>query len=120
MILVDSSVWIDHLRHSDPRLVRLLDGGAVCIHPAVVGELMLGSLANRHQAVADLLALPAIREADHEETRLAIATYRLSGSGIGYLDAQLLAATLANNDRLWTADRRLAAAARRAGVAYIP
>lgn len=118
MILVDSSIWINHVRHDDSRLARLLKSSAVCTHSAVIGELLLGGLPNRRQTMADLLKLPAIREADHAETRLAIETHRLSGRGIGYLDAQLLSSVLASGDRLWTADRRLAATAKELRVSY--
>jgi predicted nucleic acid-binding protein len=118
MILVDSSIWINHLRRDDSRLVMLLEGSAVCTHSAVIGELLLGSLANRRRTIADLLTLPAIREADQAETWLAIEMHRLSGRGIGYIDAQLLSSVLASGDRLWTADRRLAAAAKELAVNY--
>lgn len=119
MILVDSSIWINHLRHGDSRLVMLLEGGAVCTHSAVIGDLLLGSLADRRQTITDLLMLPPIREADPAETRLAIEAHRLHGNGIGYVDAQLLSSVLASGDRLWTADRRLAAAATELGVSYL-
>ncbi|HJQ01694.1 MAG TPA: PIN domain-containing protein [Jatrophihabitans sp.] len=116
--MVDSSIWINHLHRADARLNTLIDSRSVCMHSAVVGELMLGSLAKRRQSIADLLALPAIREADPAETRLMIEIHQLHGRGVGYIDAQLLASTLASGDRLWTADRRLAAVAEEVGVAY--
>ena len=112
MILVDTSVWIDHLRQSDPILVDALDGGRVLMHPFVIGELACGCLAKRDE-VLDLLArLPTAPVATDPETRRFIDRHRLMGRGIGYIDVHLLAATaLSGEARLWTRDKRLAAIA---------
>lgn len=112
MILVDTSIWIDHLRQSDPILVDALESGRVLMHPFVIGELACGCLANRAE-VLDLLAeLPAATVATDPETRHFIDLHRLMGRGIGYIDAHLLAATaLSGEARLWTRDKRLAAIA---------
>ena len=112
MILVDTSVWIDHLRSGDRGLERLLDASTVLVHPFVEGELACGNLRNR-AAVLDLLGrLPAAPVAGHREV-LAFIEYRaLMGSGVGYVDAHLLASVaLEGTARLWTRDRRLAAVA---------
>lgn len=108
MILVDTSVWIDHLRQRDPILVDALDGGRVLMHPFVIGELACGCLAKRDE-VLDLLArLPAAPVATNPETRHFIDRHRLMGRGIGYIDVHLLAATaLSGEARLWTRDKRL-------------
>lgn len=112
MILLDTSVWIDHLRHDDPIVVQLLESDRVLGHPWVLGELSLGGLANRDE-VLDLLAnLPQAVLATHAETITLIETHELRGRGIGFVDAQLLAATLLSPDALlWTRDKRLAAVA---------
>ena len=55
--------------------------------------------------------------ADDDEIRHLIEVHALYGTGIGYVDAQLLAATLLTRDaRLWTRDQRLAQVAARLGI----
>lgn len=108
MILVDTSVWVDHLRHGNQVLSRLLEGNEVLVHPFVIGELACGNLANRRDILALLSRLPAAPLADQDEVLLLIDQRRLMGRGIGFIDAHLLAATLLATDaRLWTRDRRL-------------
>ena len=117
MILVDTSVWIDHLRSGNPQLARLLDGADVLAHPFVIGELALGSLRNRKEIIALLQALPRATVAADAEVLRLIEQERLYGAGIGYVDAALLAATRLTPDAaLWTRDRRLSAAAARLRV----
>lgn len=112
MILVDTSVWIDHLRHSDLRLVDALEGGQVLMHPFVLGELACGCLTRRDEVLALLAALPAAPVATESEALGLIARHRLMGRGIGYIDVHLLAATaLSSEARLWTRDKRLEAIA---------
>ena len=112
MILVDTSVWIDHLRAGDVGLTALLDRSQVLMHPFVVGELACGNLSNRMEILRLLQDLPQISVATDPEVLLFIERHRLMGRGVGYVDAHLLAATmLANPAQLWTRDQRLAAVA---------
>jgi predicted nucleic acid-binding protein len=107
MILVDTSVWVSHLRHGDPRLVDLLDEGSVLVHPFVIGELACGNLKNRAEILSLLRALPLTAIAEHEEIMLFIETNGLMGRGLGYVDVHLLAAAVLSDVRLWTGDRSL-------------
>ena len=118
MILVDTSVWVDHLRAGDARLAGLLERGAVVMHPFVLGEMACGSLSER-RAMLDLLReLPAAVAADDEEVLGFIERHELHGKGIGYVDAHLLASVaLTEGASLWTRDRRLRGAAEELGFA---
>ena len=117
MILVDTSVWIDHLRTGDPELVALLQDGHVLTHPWVTGELALGHLGRRGEILGLLHHLPQATAATDHEVLTLIDNHRLFGLGIGYVDAHLLAATLLTaGARLWTRDRRLAAVAGRLDI----
>lgn len=118
MIVVDTSLWVDHLRTGDPILSQLLDDARVLCHPWVVGELALGHLVRRAEILTLLANLPQAVVATDEEVRTFIDRHELYGLGIGYVDAQLLAAThLTPGARLWTRDQRLAAVATRLGRA---
>jgi len=108
MILVDTSIWIDHLRQSNERLTRLLNQGQVLAHPYVIGELALGTLQNRDEILSALLDLPLAPVATDDEVLRFINQNVLYGMGIGYIDAHLLAAVrLAPGTALWTRDKRL-------------
>ena len=108
MILVDTSVWIDHLNASDPLLVSLLADGRVLAHSFVIGEISLGSLRNREAVIGALLDLPRAPIATPEETLYLIERERLFNRGIGYVDVSLLAsARLRPGVTLWTRDKRL-------------
>jgi len=112
MILVDTSVWIDHLRKGTPVLAAALTEGQVLMHPFVLGELACGNLKNRREVLQLLGDLPAAPTATDPEVLRFIEARVLMGRGIGYLDAHLLAsAVLAASARLWTRDKRLAAVA---------
>ena len=112
MILVDTSVWIDHLRSGDPQLMAMLDEGGVACHSFVIGELACGNLKQRDHVLALLHDLPRLPAADDDEVLVFIERHKLAGKGIGYVDAHLLtAAALAGKARLWTRDRSLRAAA---------
>ena len=117
MILVDTSPWVDHLRRSNARLAALLENGQVASHPFVLGELALGSLRSRADILTYLGNLPAVPVAQHDEVLALVEGRRLMGTGIGWVDAHLLASTLLADVRLWTLDRPLARQARRLGVA---
>ncbi len=112
MILVDTSIWVDHLRVGDAALARLLDAGQVLTHPFVIGEIALGTLSQRPLILSTLADLPAAKAASDAEVLHFIEERRLFGRGIGYVDSHLLAATrLTTGARLWTKDRMLREAA---------
>lgn len=118
MILVDTSIWVDHLRAGDDGLVRLLEQTQVLTHPAIIGEVALGSLKGRAQVLGSLGELPQIEVATDAEVLHFIEEQTLYGRGIGYLDAHLLAALrLAPGTLLWTRDQRLLTVAEQLGVA---
>ena len=117
MILVDTSVWVDHLRSGVPLLTHLLQEGEVLIHPWVIGEIACGNLRNRQQVLDLLLGLPSALVASDSEVLLLIERGKLMGRGIGYVDAHLLAAAKLSRCGLWTQDRRLAALAKEQGLA---
>ncbi len=117
MILVDTSVWVEHLRRGLPRLATLLQEGEVLIHPWVIGELACGNLRNRGDVLELLQGLPAAVVASDSEVLLLIEREQLMGRGIGYVDAHLLASTKLSHAQLWTQDRRLAALAKERGLA---
>lgn len=108
MILVDSSIWIDHLRRRDERLSALLEAGQVMTHAFVIGELALGCIARRAVFLSLMDDLPKARSATDDEVRVLIERQSLAGMGIGYGDAHLLAAARLNGVPLWTRDKRLA------------
>jgi len=121
MILVDTSIWIDHLRQHDDRLSGLLNQGQVLAHPFVIGELALGNLQNRGAILGALQDLPQTPVATDGEALDFIQGNTLFGMGIGYIDAHLLAAVrLAPGAMLWTRDKRLLAAATKLGLAENP
>jgi predicted nucleic acid-binding protein len=114
VILVDTSIWIDHFRTGDDKLAEILFDGDVLTHPWVIGELALGRLALREEILGLLRNLPQATVATEDEVLTLIDNRRLFGLGIGYVDAHLLAATmLSSGARLWTRDKRLAAVAAR-------
>ena len=117
MILVDTSVWIDHLRTGVEELARALEDGEVLTHPFVIGELACGSMRNRAEVMRLLGDLPRAREATHEEVLAMIDGRRLMSAGIGYVDVHLLAAAaLTPSASLWTRDKRLARVATKLGI----
>jgi predicted nucleic acid-binding protein len=111
VILLDASVWIDHLRRREPRLDQLLSDGRVLMHPFVVGEVALGSIARRATVIGLLESFPQAPVATHEEVLALIEGQKLHGLGIGYVDVHLLASARLVDSLLWTRDRRLRAAA---------
>ncbi len=118
MILVDTSVWVDHFRRGDSTLAELLDRGRVATHPFVVGELACGSLTDRTSIIDLMRQLPKAPVAENDEVLAFIDHHRLFGKGIGYVDAHLLASTaLSHHGSIWTRDKRLLAAAEDLGLA---
>jgi predicted nucleic acid-binding protein len=121
VILVDTSVWIDHLHDDDAALTRLLDYGEVLVHPFVVGELALGHIRRRDSILKILREQRQATIAEDDEVLRLIETHKLTGTGIGYVDAHLLASLrLTFEAKLWTRDKRLDAVATMMGLAYTP
>lgn len=119
MILVDTSVWVDHFRSSNARLVSLLGAASVLMHPFVLGELACGSLRDRALILGLLHGLPAAVLSEGTEVLSFIERHALHGKGIGYVDVHLLAsAALSGSAKLWTHDKRLLAAAQALGCAH--
>jgi hypothetical protein len=118
MILVDTSVWIDHLRSADTLLSELLSRGHVVTHPFLVGELAMGSLKQRDVILEALKSLPQVTVARDDEVLHFVSSRSLYGVGIGYIDAHLLAAAqLTPGTVLWTRDKRLREVARMLALA---
>jgi predicted nucleic acid-binding protein len=118
VILVDTSVWMDHLRSTNQRLVRLLTNSSVLAHPFVIGELALGTLRDPENVLGSLGKLPKALKAEDAEVLQLIHARNLAGLGLGYVDTHLLGSTLLTpSASLWTYDKRLAAVASRLAVA---
>jgi predicted nucleic acid-binding protein len=113
LILVDTSVWVDHLRTGNARLGALLADGLVLVHPFVLGELALGRLRGRAEVLGLLEEMPAAEAASHDEVLHFVERHHLAGSGIGWVDVHLLVSAALSGVAFWTLDRRLAIAARR-------
>ena len=118
MILVDTSVWIDHLRRGEPELIRLLSQSQVLCHPMVVGEIACGNLKSRSVVLALLADLPGASVASEAEVLAFIQAQSLFGLGMGYVDVHLCASAKLNGVQLWTRDKRLQGVAERLGLAY--
>jgi hypothetical protein len=116
VILVDTSVWVDHLRRRNDSLVARLEQVEVLVHPFVIGELACGNLRQRHDVLSSLAALPHAPLASHGEVLGFVDGHRLFGAGIGWIDAHLLASTRLASADIWTFDPSLAVAARRLGM----
>jgi len=110
MVLVDTSVWVSHLRDGNAELANLLHNGAVLCHPLIVGELACGNLTDRSVILSFLQLLPMSIEAEHEEVLSFIENNRLMGKGIGYVDVQLIASAVLTGIPFWTFDKKLAQA----------
>lgn len=121
MILVDTSIWIDHFRAPDPKLLKLLEPRLIFTHPIIIAELLLGGLPERRTTLPFLWRLRGAVQATHDEATLLIERHKLWGRGIGYSDVQLLASTLLTQGAyFWTRDRRLAEVAEELGISAHP
>jgi predicted nucleic acid-binding protein len=119
MILVDTSVWIDHFRKGDALVREILEKRQVLVHPFIIGELALGNMRERNVILRALSDLPKAVHADESEVLDYIERRALRGSGIGYLDAHLLTSVQMTPDALlWTRDKRLADVAARLSLAF--
>lgn len=107
MVLVDTSVWVDHLRHGHSGLTALLNEGVVACHPLVIGELACGGLKNRAEILSLLQTLPGSVVAEHEEVLGFVDDHGLMNRGVGYIDVCLLASALLTGVSFWTFDKKL-------------
>lgn len=117
MVLVDTSVWVDHLARGQAQLVELLHEGQVVCHPFVIGELACGHLRNRQEILDLLAALPQARIAEHDELLRFVDQHQLFGRGLGWVDVHLLGGALLSSCSLWTQDKALHEAARALHIA---
>ena len=111
MVLVDTSVWVDHLRGKPSQLAELLEEGSVVCHPFIIGELACGNIRNRDEILDLLQALPLATSADHAEVLHLLQENRIYGRGLGWVDAHLLASAMLSGCSLWTRDKSLATVA---------
>lgn len=118
MVLVDTSVWVSHLRDGNTEMAALLNNGNVLCHPLIVGELACGNLKDRAVILSFLKLLPMCIEAEHEEVLSFIENNRIMGKGIGYADAQLVASSVLTGVPIWTLDKKLAQVADSLHVKY--
>jgi predicted nucleic acid-binding protein len=109
MVLVDTSVWVSHLRTGNVRLEKFLNRGNVVCHSFVIGELACGHLKNRSEILSSLQALPMTIEAEHDEVMQFIEHHQFMGKGLGYIDVHLLASAVLTGVSLWTLDKKLSA-----------
>jgi predicted nucleic acid-binding protein len=119
-VLVDTSVWINHLHRTQPELVALLRDTLVVMHPAVIGELACGTIPNRQEFLALWLSLPRVASVSFEEAMGLLEKRTLWGRGLGWTDLQLLASALISRTMLWTLDRRLRHTADQLLVSFKP
>lgn len=118
MVLVDTSVWVVHLREGNIDLERLLNEGDVVCHPFIAGELACGNLKNRTEILSLLQALPTATQAEHEEVMQFIENHQLMGKGLGYIDMHLLASALLTEVPIWTLDKRLDEISTELGIGF--
>lgn len=118
MVLVDTSVWISHLRNGNKQLETLLNNGDVMCHPFVVGELACGNIKNRIEILSLFRLLPVVVRADNKEVLQFIEANHLMGKGLGYIDMHLAASALLSGIPIWTLDKGLATISRKLGMHY--
>jgi len=118
MVLVDTSVWVAHLRDGTIGLEEMLEEGDAVCHPFIIGELACGNLKNRSEVLSLLQALPVAVHAEHEEVIQFIENHRLMGKGLGYIDVHLLASANLMEVQLWTLDKRLKKVSSKMALAY--
>jgi predicted nucleic acid-binding protein len=118
MVLVDTSIWIDHLRHSDIGLAALLESGDAVCHPLIIGEVACGHLSSRKEILHRLALLPAASVARHSEVLAFIEGHRLFGLGLGFVDMHILAAAHLDGFKVWSRDKAMRAAAEKLRIAF--
>ncbi len=120
MVLVDTSIWVAHLRARDHGLEELLLEAQVMCHPYVIGELACGNIINRDEILSLLEDLPSTPAISQEEFLYFIEIHNLAGSGIGFVDVHLLASSCLSDTPLWTSDKKLRLSAKKMGVSFQP
>ena len=119
LILADTSIWVDHIRASNPSLIDLIRQNRLLVHPFVIGEIVLGNLPRWETTLAWLRGLPTVEPVSDEQLYRTIRQHALQGSGLGVVDVHLLAAVLLGAElRLWSRDKRLDDQAQRLGCAW--
>ncbi len=118
MVLVDTSVWVQHLRQGIAALESMLNEGQVICHPFIIGELACGNIKNRTEILGLLKLLPPAQEASHEEVMAFIENNRLAGRGMGYVDVHLCASARLTGVPLWTFDSKLRAISKELRLGY--
>ncbi|MDF1570677.1 MAG: type II toxin-antitoxin system VapC family toxin [Bacteroidales bacterium] len=118
MILVDTSVWIDHFHHSDEKLKAMLLSNQVCMHPFILGELSCGNISNRKEVLSLLRALRSIDVVLDEEVFVLIEDRKLFGRGLGFIDIHLLASAMIYQIPVWTRDKTLKRISGELGISY--
>ncbi len=116
MVLVDTSVWIDHFRNNNIKLTEILISEEVSCHPFIIGELACGNIKNRKEILSLFKALPALPKAGDGEILFFIEAHNISGKGLGLIDVHLLASCLFKSATLWTLDRKLKETAISCGI----
>ena len=117
-ILVDTSVWIKHLREGDQNLTQLLEQGLVACHPFIIGELACGGIKNRYEIITLLNDLPSTDLLDHSDIMEFIENRKIMNKGIGYIDVHLLGSALVSDTPIWTFDKALSKIAFQLSVGY--
>lgn len=121
LVIADSSIWMDHINQGDTELANLMKQRRVRLHPMIIAEIALGSIKQRAAMLEELNAFPQVDSSSHSEVMAMIEWMKLFGTGVGYVDAHLLAATRQlRAGALWTRDKQLKGQAERLGVAYQP
>lgn len=121
LVIADSSIWMDHINQGDSELVNLMKQRLVRLHPMIIAEIALGSIKQRAVMLEELNAFPQVDLLSHSEVIAMIEWMKLFGTGVGYVDSHLLAATMQLRiGALWTRDKKLRAQAERLGLAYTP
>lgn len=118
MLLVDTSVWIDHLRSGSKKLAGYLNEGNVVCHPFIIGKLACGNIKNRTKILDMLESIPAVKVAEQNEVLQLISKHKLHGKGIGWIDCHLLASSFISNCKLWTFDKPLLKVAKTLNISF--
>jgi predicted nucleic acid-binding protein len=118
MVLVDTSVWVSHLRHGNPKLQEMLQEGKVVSHPFIIGELTCGNISNRVEIISLMQSLPMLDIVEHEELLLFIEHNKMMGTGLGFVDVHLMAAAILAGIPLWTQDKSLKQACSRLSIDF--